>query len=145
MENISSNTRFRELPETINIHLTRTCNFGCRYCYAGFAECGSVRIPPNQLRQIVAAIGQAEPLPDGRRRKVNFAGGEPLLYAGLPDAIGFSKQLGFLNWWEEEGSKDMPVLVAYCRGLAERHGRQEVLWPKCEALLAKLHSLEPGT
>ena len=87
----------RELPETLNIHLTRTCNFGCRFCYAGFAECGVSRIPPDELCRIVEMIARAGPLPGGRGRKVNFAGGEPMLYAGLSDVLKFCKQLGLVT------------------------------------------------
>lgn len=96
--------RSRELPETINIHLTRTCNFGCRYCYAEFAECGSTRIPSDYLRRIVEAIGRADPPPGGRSRKVNFAGGEPLLYTELPAIIAFAKELGLATSLVTNGS-----------------------------------------
>lgn len=104
MNNTTSLVRSLELPETINIHLTRTCNFGCRYCYAEFAECGSARIQPDHLRRIIEAISRAAPPPGGRRRKVNFAGGEPLLYAELPDMLAFSKQLGLATSLVTNGS-----------------------------------------
>lgn len=104
MNNTTSLVRSRELPETINIHLTRTCNFGCRYCYAEFAECGSTRIQPDHLRRIIEAIGRADPPPDGRTRKVNFAGGEPLVYAELPDILPFSKKLGLATSLVTNGS-----------------------------------------
>jgi hypothetical protein len=39
VKNVDVSVPTRELPETINIHLTRRCNFGCRFCYAQFAEC----------------------------------------------------------------------------------------------------------
>jgi radical S-adenosyl methionine domain-containing protein 2 len=83
----------RGLPETINIHLTRQCNLGCRFCYAEFAECASPRIPPEHLACLLEMISRATPLPTGRRRKVNFAGGEPLLYPGFPDIVKLSKNL----------------------------------------------------
>ncbi len=94
----------RGLPETINIHLTRNCNFGCRFCYAEFAECDSTRIPPDQLRSVLEAISRAGPLPAGGKRKVNFAGGEPLLYSGLPGIIQFCKQLGLVTSLVTNGS-----------------------------------------
>ena len=79
------------LPQTINIHLTRVCNFGCEYCYAEFQETGSVRIEPRQLLEIVNRIA-ATPLVEGAEsRKVNFAGGEPFLYPGLPEIIASAK------------------------------------------------------
>lgn len=94
----------RVLPETINIHLTRACNFGCRFCYAEFTECDTVRIPPGKLRSILEGIGRAAPPPTGHRRKVNFAGGEPLLYPGLPEIIEFCKQVGLVTSLVSNGS-----------------------------------------
>ena len=96
--------RGRKLPGTINIHLTRRCNFGCQFCYAQFTECRVGQIPAEDLRLLLAAIGSTPPLPDGRRRKVNFAGGEPLLYTGLADAIEFSKRLGLTTSIVTNGS-----------------------------------------
>jgi len=100
----TSYVRKRELPETVNIHLTRSCNFGCRFCYTKIAECGSTRIPPDQLRRILEAIRNIDPLPDGRRRKVNFAGGKPPLYPWLPDIIEFCKRLGLVTSFVANGS-----------------------------------------
>jgi radical S-adenosyl methionine domain-containing protein 2 len=108
----------RVLPETINIHLTRACNFGCGFCYAGFAECDSSRIPPENLRAILDAIARAERLASGRNRKVNFAGGEPLLYPGLPQIVGFSKELGLVTSMVTNGSLlDEAMLESLAGGL----------------------------
>ena len=81
-------------PETINIHLTRSCNFACRFCYAGFRECASNRLSTSALKQIITLISGAAPLPDCRHRKINFAGGEPLLAPDLIDLVGFSRAQG---------------------------------------------------
>ena len=80
------------LPATINIHLTRLCNFGCRYCYAEFRETGAVQIGRTEMFAILDAI--AENHHTGTQpRKVNFAGGEPFLYRDLPELIAYSKKL----------------------------------------------------
>jgi radical S-adenosyl methionine domain-containing protein 2 len=94
----------RGLPETVNIHLTRACNFGCLFCYAEFAECGSARIPHSQLRALLEAISRAAPPTTGHRRKVIFAGGEPLLYPGLVEIIKFCKHLGLVTSLVSNGS-----------------------------------------
>src|SRR3954471_15802972 len=104
MKSYTVETQTRALPETINIHLTRACNFACRFCYAGFAECSPGRIPPDGLRLMLEAIGRAEPPPEGRKRKVNFAGGEPLSYPGLPEVAGFCKELGLVTSVVTNGS-----------------------------------------
>jgi radical S-adenosyl methionine domain-containing protein 2 len=101
----------RVLPETINIHLTRNCNFHCHFCYAEFAECDSSRIRLDRLRLLLNAISCAPPPPSGRKRKMNFAGGEPFLYAGLPEIIKFSKQLGLTTSVVTNGSLLGPELL----------------------------------
>src|SRR5260221_4742937 len=116
MKQYTVQSQTRELPETINIHLTRSCNFGCRFCYAGFVECGSTRIPPDQLRSVLDAISRAGPLPGGRKRKVNFAGGEPLLYPGLPGMIQFCKHLGLVTSLVTNGSLLKGELLAGLTG-----------------------------
>jgi radical S-adenosyl methionine domain-containing protein 2 len=94
----------REIPKTINIHLTRRCNLGCNFCYAQFAESNSGQMPPATLRRILETIGAAPPSRVGRRRKVNFAGGEPLLYANLAGMVEFSKGLGLVTSIVTNGS-----------------------------------------
>jgi len=119
MNNTTSHVRSRELPETINIHLTRTCNFGCRYCYADFGECGSARIQPDHLRRIIEAIGRADSPLGGRSRKVNFAGGEPLLYTELPDILALSKQLGLATSLVTNGSLLNERTIARLSGMLD--------------------------
>jgi radical S-adenosyl methionine domain-containing protein 2 len=88
------NNSQQEFPCTINIHLTRSCNFNCQFCYAGFGECGSSHLPPDQLRQILYEISRVQSYQNERKIKVNFAGGETLLYPALGGILGFCKQLG---------------------------------------------------
>jgi radical S-adenosyl methionine domain-containing protein 2 len=116
MQSQKSPTRKPGLPETINIHLTRNCNFGCRFCYAGFAECDPARVPADDLKRILIAIGRTEPSPTGRRRKVNFAGGEPLLYPDLPALIKFCKELGLTTSLVTNGSLLDESIVARLSG-----------------------------
>lgn len=61
-------------------------------------------IPPDQLRHLLEMIRCTDPLPSGRRRKVNFAGGEPLLFSGLPSIIEFCKHLGLMTSLVTNGS-----------------------------------------
>jgi radical S-adenosyl methionine domain-containing protein 2 len=100
-----------ELPETINIHLTRRCNFGCHFCYAEFAECGANQVSPENLQSILAQIGE-RPSPNGRRRKINFAGGEPFLYPDLPTVIEFCKKRGLVTSVVTNGSRIDSGMIA---------------------------------
>lgn len=104
------------LPQTINIHLIRNCNFGCRYCYAGFTETGAGRIPPEHLLAILDQIATS-PVPNGEfPRKVNFAGGEPFLYSNLPDFIRYSKRIGLVTSVVTNGSLLNNPVIAQLAG-----------------------------
>ena len=105
-------TAIRTLPATVNIHLNRACNFGCRYCYAEFAELSVGMIPPNELREILTAIAAA-PLPAGiPQRKVNFAGGEPLLHPKIIAMIEYAHGLGLKTSIVTNGSRLTPETLA---------------------------------
>lgn len=107
------------LSETINIHLTRSCNFGCRFCYAGFAECGAVRLTTAQVNQIIVLASEVAPLTNGGRRKVNFAGGEPFLHPGLIEIIRFTKRLGLKTSVVTNGSLLTERTIAELSGALE--------------------------
>jgi radical S-adenosyl methionine domain-containing protein 2 len=104
------------LPQTINIHLIRSCNFGCRYCYAVFAETGASRIPPEHLLAILDQISAA-PLPEGSApRKVNFAGGEPFLFPRLPEFICHARRIGLVTSAVTNGSLLNVAVIAQLTG-----------------------------
>src|SRR5262245_26826548 len=100
----------RELPETINIHLTRTCNFGCRFCYAEFTECSSARIPPDHHHRILEAFASAGPLANGRRRKVRVC------------LIAFRDS----SWYQQEARKENEPMQAPAIRLGVRVRKQPV-------------------
>lgn len=116
MKNTNVSVLIRELPETINIHLTRRCNFGCRFCYAQFAECEQGAMRPEELKSLIEAIGRAGPSARGRRRKINFAGGEPLLYPGLPGFVALCKDVNLISSVVTNGSLLNARMVGRLRG-----------------------------
>lgn len=71
-----------------NIHITGDCNYDCRFCFSRNRK-GSATLRPDEwfpiLKDLICVHGID---------KVNFAGGEPLLYPGLGECIRFCKQLG---------------------------------------------------
>lgn len=102
------------LPEVVNYHLNRSCNFRCRGCYATFSEDPSVRgvmLPRKQMFDVVSAVAEA-PLPDGRpARKLTLAGGEPTLCPWLPELIGHARALGLVTMLVTNGTRcDRPYL-----------------------------------
>ena len=68
---------------TVNYHLTRHCNYKCKYCYAHFNGVNSLN--SSQSQKIVEEIANAG------FGKVNFAGGEPLVYKDLGSLIRLAK------------------------------------------------------
>lgn len=72
----------------VNYHITEACNFGCRYCYAAWQKPNGKELFHNvqnafellkELSQLPKVLGNtAAPM------RLNFAGGEPLLY---PDKL----------------------------------------------------------
>jgi radical S-adenosyl methionine domain-containing protein 2 len=99
------------LPEAVNYHLNKNCNFRCKGCYATFDEDPSVRgvmLPRKQMFSIVEAIATA-PLPAGKTaRKLTFAGGEPTLCPWLPELIAHAKSLGLVTMVVTNGSRCTP-------------------------------------
>jgi len=116
MKNANVSVLMRKLPETINIHLTRACNFGCRFCYAQFAECEQGVMRPEELKNLIEAIGRAGPSARGCSRKINFAGGEPLLYPGLPGFVALCKDVNLVTSMVTNGSLLSERMVGYLRG-----------------------------
>ena len=96
--------KLHPLPPTINLHNLIPCNFKCGFCYAGFASAGRTRIPQTELHEILRQISAA-PLPGGLlRRKVTFAGGEPLLSPTVVEDITHARSLGLVTSLVTNGS-----------------------------------------
>jgi radical S-adenosyl methionine domain-containing protein 2 len=87
----------QQLPASINIHPLTACNMACTYCHGQFASAKSASLSFDDMREILRQIA-ALPVPkNGRPRKVTFAGGEPLLYPDIFDAVAFAKELGLVT------------------------------------------------
>ena len=87
------------LPLTANFHLIKSCNFGCLYCYATFAEVlGRPVLPDDQVLALVRLLAQ-------RHTKVTLAGGEPTLYPHLADLLAVIKAEGALTNVVTNGSR----------------------------------------
>ncbi len=94
----------KPIPPTINIHSLIPCNYRCGFCYAGFPEVRSSRMPQDHLLAILKLIVDA-PLPKGcKQRKVTFAGGEPLLSKTVEQDIAFARSLRLVTSLVTNGS-----------------------------------------
>ena len=62
------------MTESINFHFTRVCNYKCKFCFHKQDLSGS---PPSEedSKKLMAILRH-----EGGMKKINFAGGEPLLY-----------------------------------------------------------------
>ena len=91
---------------TVNYHLYQPCNMRCRYCFAEFQNVKQEmalpkgHLPEQDATEIVNQLAEAEFF-----RKINFAGGEPTLYAWLPILIQRAKELGMQTSIVTNGSK----------------------------------------
>lgn len=85
------------LPQTVNIHSLIPCNLKCGYCYAGFASAKRSRIPQPELHEILRQISKVPLLDGARRRKVTFAGGEPLLSSTIVQDIAYASRIGLVT------------------------------------------------
>jgi radical S-adenosyl methionine domain-containing protein 2 len=88
----------------VNIHLTGKCDMQCIGCYARFGE--DVSSKPFALTKSdwIQVINNLYNYSSDLNVKVNFVGGEPLLYPYLPDLLNHSKMKGFTTSIVTNGS-----------------------------------------
>lgn len=75
--------------ETVSFHLVKPCNMNCSYCYATYNTFGvKQQLKKHEVFIILTKLAEAGV------QKVTFAGGEPMLYPHLDEAIIKAKELG---------------------------------------------------
>ena len=72
----------------INLHITEKCNYHCKYCFAHFD--GAQDLPVEDWKTAIDNIRRS-----GLVDAINFAGGEPVLYAGFPALVDYAYTQGF--------------------------------------------------
>ncbi|MCW7471252.1 viperin family antiviral radical SAM protein [Leptospira kanakyensis] len=82
---------------TVNFHLTKNCNFRCGFCFAHFKQSSHLEI--EKTASIVREIKKSG------FRKINFAGGEPLLYKNFESLLLVSKEIGLITSMISNGSR----------------------------------------
>ncbi|MFZ4454660.1 MAG: viperin family antiviral radical SAM protein [Bacteroidales bacterium] len=85
---------------TVNFHLTKACNFKCRYCFARFNDIKEAGLKKQEQFELITLLSKS-----GKFSKINFAGGEPTLIPHIKDLIIYSKSLGFETSIVTNGSK----------------------------------------
>ena len=95
MDNASANTK---LPvPSVNYHLLLACNMACSHCFAD--SLSAKHLPVEEAAVVVQMIA------DAGCEKINFAGGEPMLYPGLDLLIRTAKECGMTTSMVTNGSK----------------------------------------
>ena len=79
------------VPFVLNLHITKACNMKCRFCFGGFNECHSKLSKDEWIELIHRVADETKHIPN---RRINFAGGEPLLVPYLSDLILTCHQCG---------------------------------------------------
>lgn len=85
------------IPVTVNIHSLRPCNFICGYCYAHFGSSERSFIPQKEIHEILRQVASAPTAQPSQKRKVTFAGGEPLLSKTILEDLAYAKSLGLIT------------------------------------------------
>lgn len=82
----------QDIPFVLNFHITKACNMKCVFCFGGFKETKKQKTKEEWIWLIKKIGNETKSLPD---RRINFAGGEPLLIPYLPELIKVAKEEGF--------------------------------------------------
>lgn len=86
--------------KSVNLHITDKCNYRCKFCFSSGKNCsGPGTINTDQWKEIIKDL-------IGNRgiEKINFVGGEPLLYPDLEELLINSKRLGAVTSVVTNGS-----------------------------------------
>lgn len=84
-------------PYSVNLYVTKRCNFNCKYCFSKFRE-NDFTMPWKHVREIPALLKELG------TKKITFVGGEPLLYPRIWDLIKITKKLGMTTMIITNGS-----------------------------------------
>ena len=106
-------------PFVLNLHLTKACNMNCIFCFGGFKE-AKTRLSQADWERLIRKIGkETAHLP---RRRINFAGGEPLLVPYLSELIQVAYEEGFEVSLITNGSRLSRSFIQEHRGYLQMIG-----------------------
>lgn len=91
---------------TVNYHLTKSCNFHCKYCFARFNDVSGQQLSELNSLNLVKALAKC-----GYFTKINFVGGEPLLAPHLHMLIKTAKESGMQTSIVTNGSGLSPEWI----------------------------------
>jgi AdoMet-dependent heme synthase len=82
----------------IQWHLTERCNLRCRHCYQGPRR--PAEMTPDEVKHEIDGADEMFQAWESEHGipvfpSIHFTGGEPFLYKGLWDVVGYSKKKGY--------------------------------------------------
>eukprot|EP01026_Neomeris_dumetosa_P002282 TRINITY_DN10610_c0_g1_i6.p3 TRINITY_DN10610_c0_g1~~TRINITY_DN10610_c0_g1_i6.p3 ORF type:complete len:318 (-),score=8.86 TRINITY_DN10610_c0_g1_i6:396-1313(-) len=79
-------------PISVNLHLTKYCNYKCSFCFATFNDQRLVKpfLPLENSKRLLELLKEAG------TEKVNFVGGEPTIHPYIKPLLKYSRELGFV-------------------------------------------------
>ncbi len=87
-----------ERVRSVNLHITKACNYRCKFCYAHFNQVSN-HLTMDDWQQIITMLAEAG------TQKVTFVGGEPTLVPFLPELVIHAKGLGMTTMVVTNGTK----------------------------------------
>lgn len=88
--------KLNEIIKSVNWHTNSKCNYCCKFCYMKNLDLGFTDImKARNILEKLAFLGM---------EKVNFVGGEPMLYPLINDIIRMAKEMGFIVCITTNGS-----------------------------------------
>lgn len=106
----------------VNYHITNRCNYNCTYCFGKFnGQKDPTLDDAKKIVENIALYFAQNNISDGR---INFAGGEPTLYAHLDELIDYTSSLGIRVSIVTNGSLLTPERICswqgkvYCIGIS---------------------------
>lgn len=109
-------------PNFAQVELTRNCNFRCKFCFENCDVKDKYEDkPPEMWKNVI------DNLYDLGIKKIHFSGGENFLYPYFEDILKYSKEKGFINLINTNGSIDISSIINYSDEFVfSLHGYKEV-------------------
>lgn len=86
--------------KSVNLHVTDACNYHCKFCFSSGRNCsGPGTIGIDRWKEIIADL-----IIDKGIEKINFVGGEPMMYPHLDGLLSYSKSMGAVTSVVTNGS-----------------------------------------
>ena len=84
---------FPEVPQSVQVQVTRACNFACSFCYAGAVNVSK----PESHMSLDRARALIDTLVDWGVPIVQWVGGEAFVHKDFPSIVGYAQERGMVQ------------------------------------------------